>query len=138
MLSFQSKNKASFLILSEEEDQVEESKEAGPRDGHSSVVVEDKIIPESVSARAPADNDSDKDEMIDLNDQEDDYGFNSVKFISLEFPKVTQKQVDEWKAKEEQMRALSELEQRRRCTLHSALWPLKKTSRTLSIFVSDR
>ena len=39
--------------------------------------------------------------------------------LALEFPKVTQKQVDEWKAKEEQMRVLSELEQRRRCTLHS-------------------
>ena len=30
--------------------------------------------------------------------------------LALEFPKVTQKQVDEWKAKEAQMRALLELE----------------------------
>ena len=54
--------------------------------------------------------------------------------LALGFPKVTQKQVDEWKAKEEQMRALSELEQRRRCTLHSGPsrkhQPLNKCQRT--------
>src|SRR5688572_15041778 len=38
--------------------------------------------------------------------------------LATEFPKVTQKMVDEWKAKEDQMRAMPEEKQRTKCTLH--------------------